>query len=91
MGHPVIGCVIAFVVVLSATNAMANAGRAEGDDTSGFADAVFSDPTTIDNQWFPLVPGDAVRAGRSGESRAGSASPSPRVHRDGPDEGRSTV
>jgi hypothetical protein len=47
------GCAIAFVVVLSTTTASAT----DRDVSSGFADAVFSDPTTIDNEWFPLVPG----------------------------------
>ncbi len=52
-----IGCAIAFVVVLSATDAGAQRAGRDEDDSSSFADAVFSDPTTIDNEWFPLVPG----------------------------------
>jgi hypothetical protein len=67
-----IGCLTAFLVVVSATTAGANARPVDRDDPSGFADAVFSDSTAIDNEWFPLVPGTQfVLEGRAnrGEGR----------------------
>jgi len=51
------GCAMAFVVLVSTTTAGASAPPPDRDGRSGFAAAVFSNPTTIDNQWFPLVPG----------------------------------
>jgi hypothetical protein len=64
-----IGCV-AFLVVLCSMSAGAAASPPDRDDPSAFAAAVFSDPTAIDNEWFPLVPGTQfVLEGRADRGR----------------------